>query len=78
MVFGRRMGGQFTAYYCGLVNRLHALVREFPPIKMIEAKQERGFPAHLEIQWPQSNRSFIRNICQRENIEIKQHSLWNH
>lgn len=78
MVFGRRMGGQFTAYYCGLVNRLHALVREFPPIKMIEAKQERGFPAHLEIQWPQSNRSFIRNICQRENIQIQEHSLWNH
>lgn len=78
MVFGRRMGGQFTAYYCGLVNRLHAVVREFPPIKMIEAKQERGFPAHLEIQWPQNNRSFIRNICQKEHIEIKEHSLWNH
>lgn len=77
MVFGRRMGGQFTAYYCGLVNRLHAVVRQFPLIKMIEAKQERGFPAHLEIQWPQNHRSSIRDICQRENIEIKQHSLWN-
>lgn len=78
MVFGQRMGGQFTAYYCGLINRLHAVVREFPPIKMIEVKQKRGFPTHLEIQWPQNNRSFIRNICQRENIEIQEHSLWNH
>lgn len=78
MVFDRSMGGQFTAYYCGLVNRLHAVVRQFPPIKMIKAKQEWGFPAHLEIQWPQNNQSSIRNICQRENIEIKQHSLWNH
>ena len=78
MVFGRRMGGQFTAYYCGLVNRLHAVVRNFPPIKMIEAKQERGFPAHLEIQWPQNYQSSIHNICQRENIKIQKHSLWNH
>ena len=78
MVFGRSMGGQFTAYYCGLVNRLHAVVRKFPPIKMIEAKQERGFPAHLEIQWPQNYQPSIRDICQRENIKIKQHSLWNH
>ena len=77
MVFGRSMSGRFTAYYCGLVNRLHAVVRQFPPIKMIEAKQERGFPAHLEIQWPQNYQPSIRNICQRENIEIKQHSLWN-
>lgn len=78
MVFKPTQKNQFTAYYCGLVNRLHAIVRKFPPIKMIEARQERGFPAHLEIQWPQSYRSSIRNICQRENIEIKEHSLWNH
>lgn len=77
MVFKPTQKNQFTAYYCGLVNCLHAVVRKFLPIKMIEAKQERGFPAHLEIQWPQNNQSSIRNICQRENIGIKQHSLWN-
>lgn len=78
MVFKPTQKNQFTAYYCGLVNRLHSVVREFPPIKMIEAKQERGFPAHLEIQWTTNYRSSIRNICQRKNIEIKQHRLWNH
>lgn len=78
MVFKPTQKNQFTAYYCGLVNRLHAVARKFPPIKMIEAKQERGLPAHLEIQWPQNHRSSIRNICQRENIKIQEHSLWNH
>ena len=78
MVFKPTQKNQFTAYYCGLVNRLHAVMRQFPPIKMIEAKQERGFPAHLEIQWPQNYRSSIRNICQKENIKILEHSLWNH
>ena len=78
IVFTPSSAGQFTAQYCGLVNRLHGLVREVAPVKRIEAKQERGFPPHLEIHWPASQRQFIRSICPREGIDVKEHSLWNH
>ncbi len=71
-------GGVFTARYCGLVNRLHALVRAVAPLQRIEAKQERGFPPHLEIHWPANQRQFIRSICPREGIEVREHSLWKH
>ncbi len=78
LVFALKINRQLTARYCGLVNRLHALVREVQPLGFIESKQERGFPAHLEIQWPAHKRQFIYNLCQREDIIIKEHSLWNH
>lgn len=78
LVFGLNTGGIFAARYCGLVNRLHALVRAVAPLQRIEVKQERGFPPHLEIHWPASQRQFIRSICPREGIEVKEHSLWNH
>lgn len=69
-------GSTFVAHYAGLVNRLYALVRKVAPVKRIEAKQEHGFPPHLEIHWPASQRQFIRSICPREGIEVKEHSLW--
>jgi hypothetical protein len=70
-------GNTFVAYYAGLVNRLYSLVRAVAPVRRIEAKQERGFPPHLEIHWPASQRQFIRSICPREGIEVNEHSLWN-
>ncbi len=77
IVFSPNTGGQFVAYYCGLVNRLHALVRTVAPVRQIVVKQERGLPPCLEIHWPASQRQFIRSICPREGIEVKEHSLWN-
>ena len=70
-------GSSFMAHYSGLVNRLYALVRAVAPVRRIEAKQEWGFPPHLEIHWPANQRQFIRSICPREGIEVREHSLWN-
>lgn len=77
LAFRTNSGGQFTALYCGLVNRLHALIRQVPPLKRIEARQERGLPPHLEICWPAERRQYLHSICPREGIEVKEHSLWN-
>jgi hypothetical protein len=68
-------GSTFAAHYAGLVNRLYALVRAVAPVQRIEAKQEHGFPRYLEIHWHASQRQFIRSICPREGIEVKD-SLW--
>jgi hypothetical protein len=76
LVFRPNSGGQFTALYCGLVNRLHALIRQAPPLKRIEARQERGLPPHLEICWPAGQRQYLHSICSREGITAC-NCLWN-
>lgn len=77
LAFCPRQGDIFVAHYAGLVNRLYSIVRAVPPVQQILVKQKRGLPPYLEVHWPASQRSFIRSICPREGIEIRQDSLWN-